>query len=139
MKKLALQIAKEVKDRTRAGNGVKTEGGQEGPLKQLSSSYVKQREGLAKNGRLSSATSPGKSNLTQTGEMLDDIVGNVNATSNSITVSISFNSGENKKKAEYVSEDRPFMNLSDKELAKIQQETENVAYQEALKVIKSIK
>lgn len=58
-------IPKQIRIRTRLGKGL------EGTLKALSPLYIKRRESL----ELSSETTPAKSNLTQTGQMLYDIIG----------------------------------------------------------------
>ncbi len=59
----ALEI---IRDRTREGFGVPKSGGAEKPLKKLSPAYRKQRRGM----KLSSFTTPDKSNLTLSGAML---------------------------------------------------------------------
>ena len=89
--------------------------------------------------KLSPETSPGKSNLTQTGDMLDDITANVTASNDKINITIGFNSAKERKKAGYVSEDRPFMSLTKDEQKQLADATEKIAYEEALKAIKGIK
>lgn len=126
-------VAERIRRRTRLGRGL------EGPLKPLSPSYKEFRRGnLAfftteagvvvpvKNPRrkpkLSPNTSPGKSNLTFTGQMLDAI----RVISVSIgKVTVGFAPGRsgkltNKKVAEYVSKERPFFGLTKAEEAGLQ-------------------
>jgi len=70
MEVLAKEGAELIKKRTRLGKGVDPNGNQT-KLTKLAKSTVKQR----KKKDLSSLTSPGKSNLTQSGKMLDGIYG----------------------------------------------------------------
>lgn len=60
---------------------------------------------------LDSTTSPAKSNLTQTGQMLKSIVYH---TANG-KLTITFGNPQSEQKASYVSKDRPFMNLAQTE------------------------
>jgi len=73
MRTYADEAAKLVKLRTRLGYGVAQPEAERTPLKKLSPWYKKIRQRLASRGELSSQTSVGKSNLTQTGQMLDSI------------------------------------------------------------------
>ncbi len=73
----------------------------------------KNRTYLKRNSiKLASSTSPAKSNLTQTGEMIRSMKVNVKTGK----IKIVLGTAENKKKAEYVSKVRPFMHLSRQEL-----------------------
>jgi hypothetical protein len=123
-----------VKKRTRSGKG-STPQGNETNLKPLSPSYIKARQKM----NLSPDTSPSKSNLTKSGDMLDDITANVKASNDKINITIGFNSAKERKKAGYVSDERPFMNLTKAEEKQLADATEQVAYEEALKAIKNIK
>lgn len=67
MRKYAEEAARIVKVRTRLGYGVDREGGQKKKLKALSDSYVEQR----KKSKLHSETTPKRSNLTRSGQLLD--------------------------------------------------------------------
>lgn len=134
LKKIALDLADQVKKRTRSGKG-STETGNETNLKPLAPSYVKARSKM----KLSPDTSPATSNLTQTGDMLNDITANVTASNDKINITIGFNSAKERKKAGYVSEDRPFMSLTKAEEQQLVDATEKIAYEEALKAIKGIK
>lgn len=71
---LAEEIIKDIKLRTKLGKGVMADGGAVVKLKPLSESYKKQRKKLKQSGELSPDTTPSKSNLTKTGEMLDSLV-----------------------------------------------------------------
>jgi hypothetical protein len=71
MRKYGEQAAAMIKLRTRLGQGVERDGAEKTALKSLSDRYKKQRKALQKEGKLSDQTSPGKSNLTRTGQMLD--------------------------------------------------------------------
>lgn len=104
LNQLGQNLVTAVQERTRSGQGVATTGGSEYSFKPLSSGYVKQRRTMP----LSGYTSPSKSNLTQTGQMLDSLTWN----SANGKLSITFTNSEARRKAELVSDDRPFMNLS---------------------------
>lgn len=67
-------LEEEIRERTQKGFGNDKFKGKEKPLKPLSDSYVKQRS----KGRLASTTSPRKSNLTRSGQMLKSLRGQVN-------------------------------------------------------------
>lgn len=127
------EITKEIVQRTRQGKSVTKDGGPEVSLKPLSKDYVEQRRSLQKKGKLSNKTSPGTSNLTQTGKMLDGIKTEVIQNGDKTTLLITFNNSENEDKALYVSEDRPFMNLSDAQIARIEFELQQVASEEIAK------
>ncbi len=131
-----------IKKRTRLGYGVSEHGARKEKLKPLADSYKKQRRGeitfRKKDGytypikprekpKLSSNTTAKRSNLTYSGEMLDDLHAKKTKTN---TVEITFKTKESKKKAEYVSETRPFNFLSSSEIKqireKIQKRIENI-------------
>jgi len=117
MRELGALAAKMIVKRTRAGSGVRNSGGNVVKLKRLSTQYIEFR----KRHTLSNTTSPGTSNLTFTGKMLKSI------RVTSIKTGIGGKSelivgpygGFNIKKAEWVSVDRPFMNLGKTEIKKI--------------------
>ena len=88
------------------GQGVREFKGRVSKLKKLSPSTVQRRKNLP----LSSKTSPRRSNLTQSGKLMNNIAYRKQAKS----VRFYIRSRE-AKKAEYVSKDRPFMNLSERE------------------------
>lgn len=99
-----------VKKRTRLGYGA--DGRKKEKLGKLSEGYQKQR----KKKKLSKSTSPSKSNLTNTGKMLDDLT----HTSQDESTTIEFNTQESLKKAEWVTKGgRPFMSLTAQEKKRI--------------------
>lgn len=114
----ATKAAELVKTRTRKGFGVANEGGPQKRLKPLSPKYIEKRKKLAARGQLSPETSPARSNLTKTGDMLNDIKTSVGTNEARVYI----DSAKNVTKAENVQKDRPFMNLSaseKKEIVKI--------------------
>jgi hypothetical protein len=104
MAHLALDL---IRRRTRSGKGVKVDGGQASPLKRLSPRYIDYRR--ANSSKLSAFTSPGRSNLTFTGEMLNSM--SVLKKSGGGYL-IGFKGRRNERVAERVSNVRPFLNLS---------------------------
>lgn len=114
-----------VKTRTRKGKGVPVDGGPQKPLTKLSrkngkKSYVSQRERMQARGKLSPETSPGKSNLTLTGDLLDTIEYDVLKTQ----VNIRPKAG-NEKKVKHQPEGRTAFNLSTKEVKIVTNIVEN--------------
>ena len=115
-KKMIDEIAEEavitIRNRTRAGRGISGNGTEK--LKPLSEPYVKHRK---KFKGLSSKTTPKKSNLTYTGEMLDDLTYKYLKNDKVFKeVEISIYEAYSKKKAQWVTEGgRPFLGLSDNE------------------------
>ena len=101
-----------IKKRTRLGYGVSEQYGNKVKLKPLSKKYIKQR----KNDDLSNATTPNKSNLTKTGEMLDSMNAKVKG-DGVVNIGVDDN---NLDKAGWVSKDRPFNNLSDAEIKQLE-------------------
>ena len=116
MKQIGRDLTKEIVRRTRLGRGVKEQGSGTVPLKPLAASYKKQRQRLRRRSTLSSKTTPAKSNLTKTGEMLDDMT----FTTRPKEVEIFFRSQESRRKAQIVQDQgREFMKLSKKEITDI--------------------
>ena len=97
MTKIGKDIAQTVKSRTRKGRGVPVNLGPTKPLPGISESYKKQRARLSKQGKLSSETTPKKSNLTKSGQMLDSTT--FRASKNEVVIGPS--GTQNKKKAEF--------------------------------------
>ena len=107
-----------IKKRTRLGFGVEANEGTKGKLKPLSPLYKKQRKKL----KLSSETSPSKSNLTLSGSMLDNLDSKVNQQQLKIRVRPKGRDRKgvgNKQKAGWVSVVRPFLYLSKPEIKRI--------------------
>ena len=94
-----------IKTRTRLGKGVKEFNTPSEKLKPLSRAYIKQR---VKDSKLSSQTTPSKSNLTRSGGMLDSLTYKVSGDK----VIIGFDKSSAERKAGYVSDERPFLTLS---------------------------
>lgn len=104
-----------IKKRTRLGFGVKEHGANKKKFPKLSDSYKKAR----KRHKPSGPTTPAKSNLTSSGDMLDDLEAKKKSDGN---IKIGFSSKKSEDKAEWVSEDRPFNNLSKAEVKQLRQE-----------------
>jgi hypothetical protein len=121
------KIAEEAKDmvasRTSRGFGVERPEGKKKRLKPLSPEYKKERRRLKQKGRLSADTTPQKSNLTQSKQMLNSL--DTKARDGVATVFL--NNGEANEKAKYQAKDgRSFMNLSKTETQKITKTLEDL-------------
>ena len=112
---LGQKASQMVTDRTKSGFGVKKNNSGETQLKPLSPKYIEQRKKLKSRGKLSSETTPNKSNLMKTGEMLNDII----YKSNSKEAVVFIKEEKNKKKAIRGKKERPFMNLSKNEIQEL--------------------
>ena len=104
MKYVGDQIASDIKKRTKLGYGVATEGGPQEKLKPLSDNYKKYRKG-----KVASDTSPSKSNLTFSGDMLNDLV--VTVTDTKATIDLGSELSRNKEKWQR-EQGRVFFNIS---------------------------
>jgi hypothetical protein len=100
---MAIESVKLIVDRTKSGFGVKNEKAVK--LKPLKRSTIERR----KRSQLAGDTSPSKSNLTETGNMLDSVTYRTNKKGYTIFVK------DDNKKVAGVSEDRPFLGLTDKD------------------------
>lgn len=111
-------MADTVRIRAQLGGSVENTGDKKKSFKRLSPGYVEQRR---KSSKLSSLTTPGKSNVTNTGQMIESIQGKGKQAGFTIAASGSRNDGlTNKQVADFVEEGgRPFMNFSNLELKKI--------------------
>lgn len=113
--KFASMGATQIKARTRAGFGVRN--GRKIRLKPLAKSTIEQR----KRTRLSPLTSPRRSNLTRTGEMLRNIVGR--GLRQRIVIRFSRETRRDGKRnsdiAGFVEKDRPFFSLTNREVNSI--------------------
>lgn len=118
MKLLGNEAIDLIVERTRRGKGVKRTGAKQRRLKRLSKRYVEYR----KTQKLDATTSPGKSNLTFTGQMLRSM----RVKSNSAR-KVTWGPNKRRRKGgitneqvgEYVSRARPFNFLSAREITKI--------------------
>lgn len=110
-------IVKTIRDRTREGFGVDVPRGSKKAFKPLTSKYINYR---IKFKSLSPETTPGTSNLTLTGHMLDSLTSF--ATSNSLRIGFTNTFAEDKAKWNAESKQkRIFMNLSSDEYKDISQ------------------
>lgn len=112
MRKIGKRAVDMIRLRTQLGYGVAKRGGEKSPLKKLSSAYKETRK---KDSQLDPQTSPGKSNLTRTGQMLNSLdVKTVSTGRALIGPGGSRNDGkDNADIGRYVSQaGRPFNNLS---------------------------
>lgn len=122
LKKMGLAAVDIVVTRTRKGFGVKKTGGNRKKLKALSKGYIARR----KMSNLHRTTSPRKSNLTFTGQMLESVKVLRSTKKSSFSIGPSGRRSDGKRNADvgrWVSDQgRPFMNLGRleiKELSKI--------------------
>lgn len=123
MRRYGKMAAEFMKLRTRLGYGVAETGARRERLKALKDTYIERRKRDKEDGTLSERTTPSKSNLTRTGQMLDSIevtdakkarvvVGPTGDRSNSDL--------SNADVAGFVAKaGRAFLNLSDLELRKL--------------------
>ena len=132
-----------VRRRTLLGFGVAADGSRRQKLKKLADSYIEQRAGKAvyftdKQGRvrriptssrfrsrlkLSPKTTPGKSNLTLTGQLLDSLRGFVTGPGRGEIRPVGLRSDglSNEDVARFVDEaGRPFLHLSDNEIKQLE-------------------
>ena len=113
---IGAMTAQQIKTRTRLGKGVEQSEGSFSALKPLSPATQNIRADKKKAGKLSPLTTPKKSNLTETGELLDAI----KYESKDTEVRIYIEGSKNQKKAiDQVSQGRKFMNLSKTEVREI--------------------
>lgn len=123
MKELAQISAEMVRERTRKGKGVSRRGSFVHNLADLEDSTIRRRERI----KLHPETGPSKSNLTETGQMLDALYGKSKKKGHG---DIAIRSKRKKKKGQkkeitndevafFVSGKRPFIDLSNKEVNKL--------------------
>lgn len=101
-------VAGLIKTRTRSGHG--EEGGRETRLAPLKASTIRRRGILKRQGLLSKETSPGRSNLTESGDMLNSITTKVTSTG----LELSFKPAVKRRAGENQAT-RPFFGVTDKE------------------------
>lgn len=123
---LGEEIVRFMKGRVRTGFGVEGHKKKKVRLKPLKASTVASRRRKKRGGGLSGLTSPKKSNLTESGDMLDDLsFKSSNPGTDKANLSIDFQTEEEARKAEWHHEgagnlpERKFMYLSDKEVKKV--------------------
>lgn len=120
-------MAERIKTRTRLGRGVNKTGGPSVPLAPLKDSTVTGRKRKKQNGDLSSFTSPKRSNLTETGQLLDSFKVEASQGKVSIQPSGQRNDGQQNQDVAAFAEDgssnrakRKFLDLSGPELNAVQ-------------------
>lgn len=142
MTTLAKDVANQIKKRTRLGYGVAS-GGKQIRLKPLTEKYIETRQDFSEN--LSEATTPKRSNLTATGQLLDAIQG----TGATAKAEIGFNPNSrrsgltgrgargltNVKLKEYVEKIRPFFGLTNAEVNRFVRALKGVLTQGAKKAL----
>lgn len=110
-----------IKTRTRLGKGVSKRGGQAETLKPLAPTYIEDRQYLKQKGKLSSKTTPSRSNLTKTGAMLDATTHK--ATNKEAVVTV-VGEEEKRKVKENADLGRIYLNLSDLDIQALTKITE---------------
>lgn len=112
LEKLAKEAVKNLRARARLGLAVNVDGGPQGKFLPLAPSTVSKRKA---NPKLSPSTSPKRSNLTDTGQLLDSIEFRIVGQ----RIEIYLAGERNQKVAEYVSPARPFFHLSATEVSRL--------------------
>ena len=121
-----------VQKRTRLGGGSTGPGGSRTKLDPLSDKYRAQRKRFKKTNVLDSTTTPAKSNLTKTGEMLREIGVKISGT----RIRLEFTTAFAKKKAKWVQDaGRKFFSLTEPERKQLEKKLSKEA-QEILNKIK---
>ena len=96
---IAIELKNIIQRRTRLGSGVEQTGAPKTPLAELASSTKKGRARKKELGLLSDKTSPNKSNLTETGQMLNSLRGYARKKADAGTIDIQPTGDRNKKLA----------------------------------------
>ncbi len=117
MRDLGRAAAKAIRNRTKSGKGVRSTGGPERKFKKLSTQYIEFR----RRSKLSSTTTPETSNLTFSGKMIRSIktISVRTGIRGKSELIVGPSGNKNIKKAIWVSDKRPFMNLSGKDIKKL--------------------
>ena len=123
---LGEEIVRFLKGRVRTGFGVNKHKGKKVRLKPLADSTIASRRRKKRAGNFSGLTSPTKSNLTESGDMLDDLSHAIQSPGTSkAQLTIDFESEEEANKARWHHEgagnlpERKFMYLSNKEVKRV--------------------
>ena len=112
LREVGSQIVNQIQVRTRSGFGVARNDTRQTRLRALSTNYIELRRFARSVGLLANTTTPGRSNLTFTGNMLGSIRYRVEKRS----INFSFSNQEAEETAEEVQVRRPFFNLSSTEI-----------------------
>lgn len=134
LEKIASDLPERIKVRTRLGYGVSKTGGPREKLKPLSSSTQRSKNYKKNRGELSDQTTPRRSNLTDTGQLLDSL--EVKSERNG-EVQIRPKGNRNTEVARYVTDGgRPFLDLSKPELKSFVEKLGAALLEKLLKVLK---
>lgn len=107
---LGNELKEDIQKRTRLGYGVEEPLGKQSKFKALAESTKKSRKYKKKQGKLSGLSSPAKSNLTETGEMVDDMYVSTKVN----LLQLKLKDQKNRDKAQWNEEKgRTFLNVSD--------------------------
>lgn len=124
LKDLGEYIITIIRNRTRQGKGVKRPGGNVTKLKALKASTIKKRKAVA--ALLHPMTSPGKSNLTYTGQLLDSMrvkvrkeTVSIGPSGRRVNIYGRRDRVSNEQVTLYVSKERPFNHLGRAEMRKV--------------------
>lgn len=120
LKILGEKAAEIIRRRTRLGYGVRRNFGDRHRLSPLSPRYISERQEHSRE--LSRFTRPGKSNLTRTGEMLDDLQP-IKVRLQSVIIGFRLDAAQ--EKADFVSGRRPFIQMSKLEVKQLRRFKEN--------------
>ena len=115
-------VRNQIRVRTRSGFGVRSNGARQQRLRPLSRGYVATRQFARKFGILASTTSPGTSNLTFTGNMLESI--RYRASNDGVILGFA-NRRAIDTADEVQSKGRPFFNLSASEVRNLTRQFNN--------------
>lgn len=127
MREVGNETIRLIYSRTKLGYGVRSQGAAREKLKPLSDTYINIRKRIQKSGGLDPTTSPKKSNLTKSGQMLRSI--KIKRANNGtvwiVPMGYRTDRKSNEEIANKVSKDRPFMYLSNLEIEKIKRFAQN--------------
>lgn len=118
--RLADKAVEMMKTRARLGMGVSDYSAPQQKFEKLTPGTIDNRRRMKKQGTLAGQTTPAKSNLTATGELLDSI----KYVASGKTIEFYLAGPRNQKVATLVSVSRPFFNLSKAEVNRLAQEIE---------------
>lgn len=124
IEKIARMLARLIKVRTRLGYGSEGPDSSRRALKPLKRSTKNARRYKKKAGRLSRETTPNRSNLTDTGQLLDSLFGRYVKKGRGEVGLLKNRRGSranNEEVAEYVQKDRPFLEPTKEEVDQLRQ------------------
>ena len=124
-------LADDIVKRTKLGLSVDKPEGTPKKLKPLKPQTKTSRRYLKKKGKLSKDTTPAKSNLTQSGDLLDSVHAKVSDKKISVKVSNS-----EKDKVKWTGKDRPFLNADKNQIKQIKKDLEDELVRQLKKNLK---